>query len=175
MVSASCPRRSRVTHSFYQQPETGLSYLTFDMSGVDYPTTGIIVTEQQVQTILSQQEPPLLLKALEPTELGYNNFVHFITTECGKRLVLKVGGKYWVRRKTEAEAAGIELVQLTCPDLITVPKVLASNPELGKDGIPWEWVLEERLDGQNLAQAWDQLLDSDKTESLGCSPTFSST
>ncbi|TDL29208.1 hypothetical protein BD410DRAFT_8510 [Rickenella mellea] len=135
-------------------------------SALEVPTTGVEFNTRQIQAILASIVPPLTLQSYEATELGYNNRVHFLKTQNGLDLVLKAGGRYWKRQKTEAEVAGVLTVRKLCSEHIRVPRILGfssrKGSELGGTPIPWEWILSERIHGASLNDAWAGLDDQQK-------------
>ncbi|CAF3405699.1 unnamed protein product [Rotaria socialis] len=114
----------------------------------DGPTYGISFTRTQADTLF-RQHLNQNIASFEFIDTGYNNLIFFINTvENTERYVLKIGGRYWNRIKTEAEVKALEL--LTKYTTIPVPKVLAYSSDRNNEyGV--EWILMTRLPGKNMS------------------------
>lgn len=111
------------------------------------PTYGISFTREQAD-ILIKQYLNKKISSFKPIDIGYNNLLFLIDVdESSERYVLKIGGRYWNKIKTEAEVKSLEL--LTKYTTVPAPKVLAySSDRANEYGV--EWILMTRLSGENL-------------------------
>jgi aminoglycoside phosphotransferase (APT) family kinase protein len=112
------------------------------------PTYGISFTRAQAD-ILIQQYLNKSIISFECIETGYNNLIFFIdTVESTDRYVLKIGGRFWNKIKTEAEVKALELIAKYTT--IPAPKVLAYSSDRNNEfGV--EWILMTRLPGENMS------------------------
>jgi len=111
------------------------------------PTYGISFTRAQGD-ILIRQYLNKNISSFECIDTGYNNLIFFIDTlENTERYVLKIGGRYWNKIKTEAEVKALELIAKYTT--IPAPKILAYSSDRNNEfGV--EWILMTRLSGQNM-------------------------
>lgn len=113
------------------------------------PTYGISFNRNQANQLI-RQYLNMTIKSIEFIDTGYNNLIFFIdTNESSERFVLKIGGRFWIRIKTEAEVQSLRiLAEFTT---IPVPKVFAySFDRTNEFGV--EWILMSRLPGENLSK-----------------------
>lgn len=112
------------------------------------PTYGISFTREQADDLIEKYLNKKI-KAFECIDTGYNNLIFFIDVdESPERYVLKIGGRYWNKIKTEAEVNALELIRKYTT--IPVPKVLAySSDRMNEYAV--EWILMTRLSGENLS------------------------
>jgi len=112
------------------------------------PTYGISFTRAQAD-ILIQKYLNKNITLFECIDTGYNNLIFFIdVNESTKRYVLKIGGRYWNKIKTEAEVKALELIATYTT--IPAPKVLAYSSDRNNEfGV--EWILMTRLSGENMS------------------------
>lgn len=88
------------------------------------------------------------IKSFQYIDTGYNNLIFFIdTVENSQQYVLKVGGRYWVKSKTEDEVKVLEL--LAEYTTIPVPRVLAYSLD-SNNGFGVGWILMTRLPGESM-------------------------
>jgi aminoglycoside phosphotransferase (APT) family kinase protein len=112
------------------------------------PTYGISFTRTQGD-ILIRQYLNKNISSFECIDTGYNNLIFFIDTlENTERYVLKIGGRYWNKIKTEAEVKALELIAKYTT--IPAPKILAYSSDRNNEfGV--EWILMTRLSGENMS------------------------
>ncbi|CAF0845321.1 unnamed protein product [Adineta ricciae] len=111
------------------------------------PRDGISFTREQAESLIRTHLHETIT-SFECVDIGYNNLLFFIkTTENRQEYALKIGGRYWIRIKTEAEVRALQLLHEYTT--IPVPKVLAYSSDRNNEfGV--EWILMTRLPGQNL-------------------------
>ena len=111
------------------------------------PTYGVTFTRTQADTLFREYLNQNI-KSFERFDAGYNNLIFFIDTlENTEQYVLKIGGRYWNKIKTEAEVKALELIARYTT--IPVPKVLAySSDRTNEFGV--EWILMTHLPGENM-------------------------
>lgn len=113
------------------------------------PTYGISFSRSQADQLI-RQHLNMTIKSIEFIDTGYNNLIFFIdTNESSERYALKIGGRYWIRIKTEAEVQSLRiLAEFTT---IPVPRVFAySSDRTNEFGV--EWILMSRLPGENMSK-----------------------
>ena len=111
------------------------------------PKHGISFTRTQADSLFRKYLNKTIV-SFECIDTGYNNLSFFIHTQDNtESYVLKIGGRYWIKIKTEAEVKALQLI--THYTTIPVPKVLAySSDRTNEYGV--EWILMTRLPGQNM-------------------------
>ncbi|KAI8811715.1 kinase-like domain-containing protein [Cladochytrium replicatum] len=96
-------------------------------------------------------------------EKGFNNLVFAIqprspASEGPHSVILKVGGRFWIRRKTENEVAALRFVKESCGDAVPTAAVLAFHSDRATSPITGiEFVLFEKADGIALTEVWDAM------------------
>ncbi|CAF3627993.1 unnamed protein product [Adineta steineri] len=112
------------------------------------PTYGISFTRAQADILIRKYLNETII-SFECIDTGYNNLIFFINTqENTQQYVIKIGGRYWNKIKTEAEVKALEL--LSTYTTIPVPKILAYSSDRNNEfGV--EWILMTRLSGQNMS------------------------
>ena len=111
------------------------------------PKYGISFDRAQADTLF-RQHVNQTIKTFEYIDTGYNNLIFFIdVNETSERYVLKIGGRYWISIKTEAEVNALML--LAKYTTIPTPKVIAYSSDRSNEfGV--EWILMTRLPGENM-------------------------
>lgn len=111
------------------------------------PRYGISFTHEQAESLIRTHLHETIT-SFECVDIGYNNLLFFIkTAENQQEYALKIGGRYWIRIKTEAEVRALQLLHEHTT--IPAPKVLAYSSDRDNEfGV--EWILMTRLPGQNL-------------------------
>ncbi|UJR10260.1 hypothetical protein I4U23_014470 [Adineta vaga] len=111
------------------------------------PRYGISFTRAQADSLIRTHLNETI-NLFECNDIGYNNLIFFINTiENTQKYVLKIGGRYWIKIKTEAEVKALQL--LAEYTTIPVPKVLAYSSDRNNEfGV--EWILMTCLSGENL-------------------------
>ncbi|KAJ3332533.1 hypothetical protein HDU76_013909 [Blyttiomyces sp. JEL0837] len=134
----------------------------------DYPTTGISLTHSQATTILKSYTTKTL-SSLIPLSRGYNNKVYELIDTESNSYIIKIGGKYWTRKKTECEIASLVLVRKYCVG-IPVPNIVAWSSKTSYDdnidGFHHEFVLLEKMSGEPLDVVWTTLMNSDQKRNV---------
>ena len=128
------------------------------------PTYGISFTREQAE-ILIREHLKMTIKSFEYIDTGYNNLIFFIdTVESTERYALKIGGRYWIRIKTEVEVTALEL--LAKYTTIPAPRVIAySSDRANPFGV--EWILMTRLPGENMSKICeDRVLSTNAVRSI---------
>ncbi|CAF0976318.1 unnamed protein product [Adineta steineri] len=121
------------------------SSVTLERNG---PTYRISFTRAQADILIRKYLNETII-SFECINTGYNNLIFFINTqENTQQYVIKIGGRYWNKIKTEAEVKALEL--LSKHTTIPVPKILAYSSDRNNEfGV--EWILMTRLSGQNMS------------------------
>ncbi|MFH1916780.1 MAG: aminoglycoside phosphotransferase family protein [Nanoarchaeota archaeon] len=113
------------------------------------------ITEEQINTIL--QDIGTSVKSYERFEGGVINPLYFLDTKDGRRLALRLTNPHW-KNKTESEVMVMDFVRNRTT--IPVPGILAYD--LTRDRIGFEYILMERLQGEQLIKTFDQSTTEEK-------------
>ncbi|KAG0232840.1 hypothetical protein BGW42_007849 [Actinomortierella wolfii] len=104
-----------------------LQYIYTETSG---PRKGIFLTFLQAKDLLTHHRllpSGARLVRLVYVKRGFNNRVYLATCTDGAEFVIRLGGRYWDRRKIINEWGALHLAQQALGDLIRVPKFLATS------------------------------------------------
>ncbi|OZJ04922.1 hypothetical protein BZG36_02659 [Bifiguratus adelaidae] len=112
------------------------------------PKHGIHISEKEAQRIFTRHLNTAVLE-YKVSPKGYNNRLYSVTTDKSK-FVLKAGGRYWKRAKTDTEVAAISLVSKHTA--VPVPHIRGWCSDASISGV--EYIITDEVGGTTLSEVW---------------------
>ncbi|KAK9481755.1 kinase-like domain-containing protein [Lipomyces starkeyi] len=131
-----------------------------DNLGRQGPKHGIHISKEEAQRIFTRHLNATVLE-YKVSPKGYNNRLYWVTTDKGK-FVLKAGGRYWKRAKTETEIAAIVLVSKHTA--VPVPRIRGWCSDTSICRV--EYVITDEVRGSALSDVWPSMSMDEKKHVL---------
>lgn len=128
------------------------------------PRVGVKLTISQAELILQRHLNISCIK-LEYIDRGYNNRTYIASSSNGQDYIIRLGGRFWNRWKTEREVATILFISKTTSN-IPVPVIHGFCSDKLKSEIDCEYILMEKLVGIPLEDMWKSSSSSSTQSTL---------